>query len=150
MQISYNGIKALKEHEGFKAEAYRDTGGVWTIGYGTIKVDSRAIEAGQTCTREQAEQWLYKDLTWAQTAVNQLVRVQLQQYQYDSLVDFVYNIGENAFSKSTLLHKLNSSDFIGAAKEFDRWVFDNKRIIPGLVTRRRMEREMFEGPSNHS
>lgn len=145
MQISYNGINALKEHEGFRAEAYRDTGGVWTIGYGTTKIDGRPVEQGMTCTKEQAEQWLYKDLAWAQTAVNQMVKVKLAQNQYDALVSFVYNEGELQFSKSTLLRKLNLGDFVGAAKEFDRWVYDNGKIITGLVARRRVERDQFEG-----
>lgn len=48
MQLSYNGINALKEHEGFRSNAYKDTGGVWTIGYGTIKVEGRPVEPG-TC-----------------------------------------------------------------------------------------------------
>lgn len=147
MQISYSGINALKEHEGLRLQAYRDTGGVWTIGYGTIKINGKPVEQGMTCTREQAEQWLYADLAWAQTAVNKLVRATLAQHQYDALVSFVYNIGEEAFTKSTMLRKLNAQDYVGAAKEFDRWVNDNGKVVKGLVARRRIERDMFEGHS---
>jgi lysozyme len=150
MQISYVGINALKEHEGFRAKAYKDTAGVWTIGYGTIKIDGRPVEEGMECTQEQATQWLYADLAWAQTAVNQMVRVPLHQNQFDALVSFVYNEGETQFSKSTLLRKLNLQDFIGAAKEFDKWVISGGKVTKGLVSRRAVERSMFEGPSNQS
>ena len=150
MQLSYIGINAIKEHEGFCANAYKDTGGVWTIGYGTIKVDGRPVEQGMSCTVEQATQWMYSDLAWAQTAVNQLVRAPLAQHQFDALVSFVYNIGEAAFARSTMLRKLNAQDFIGAGKEFDRWNKDNGKTIAGLTARRAVERSMFEGPSASS
>ncbi len=149
MQISYNGINALKEYESFRAKAYLDSARVPTIGYGTIKIDGKPVELGMECTKEQAEQWLYKDLAWAQTAVNQMVRVQLAQNQYDALVSFVYNEGQPHFSTSTLLRKLNLQDYIGAAKEFDKWVYAGGAVVKGLVVRRRLERDMFEGHPSH-
>ena len=150
MQLSYQGINAIKEHEGFRDKAYKDSAGVWTIGYGTIKINGKPVEEGMTCTQEQATQWLYADLTWAQTAVNQMVRVALAQNQYDALVSFVYNEGETQFSKSTLLRKLNAQDYIGAGKEFDKWVYAGGKVVPGLVARRRIERDEFEGHSSNS
>lgn len=144
MQISYNGLKFIKNEEGFRAEAYRDTGGVWTLGFGTIKVDGRPVEAGQTCTEQEAEAWLHSDLAWAQTAVNQLVKVPLKQHQFDALVSFVYNVGETAFRNSTMLKLLNGALYMDASKQFARWVFDNGKIITGLVKRRMRERALFE------
>jgi len=143
MQISHVGIEAVKEHEGCRTVAYRDTGGVWTMGYGTIRIDGLPVEEGMTCTLQQATQWLTDDLSWAQTAVNQQVKVPLKQNQFDALVSFVYNVGRNAFAKSTLLRLLNQGDYAGAAKQFDRWVFDNGVVQRGLLARRRVEREMF-------
>ena len=145
MQLSYNGICFLKEREGFKADAYKDVAGIWTIGYGTTKIDGKPVEQGMSCTREQADVWLYKDLAWAQTAVNQLARQILKQNQYDALVSFVYNIGESAFSKSTLLRKLNANDFIGAAAEFLRWDIAGGQHSKGLLARRLLEQDMFTG-----
>jgi lysozyme len=125
MQLSYNGLEALKEYEGFRDKAYKDTGGVWTIGYGTTVVEGQPVECGQTITLAKAIECLKFDCAWAQTAVNQAVRSSLKQSQFDALVSFVYNIGEQAFKASTLLRKLNAGDYAGAAKEFDRWVHDN-------------------------
>jgi len=149
MQISYVGKNRLKEREGYRDKAYQDSKGVWTIGYGTIKIDGKPVEAGMTCTREQAEQWLYADLAWAQTAVNKLVRVALAQHQFDALVSFVYNIGEANFATSTMLKKLNVLDLIGAGAEFPRWnkITKNGKLVVenGLTNRRLSEREQFEG-----
>jgi lysozyme len=144
MQISYNGLEALKQYEGFRDKAYLDTGGVWTIGFGTTRVDGKPVLPGMTCTLAHATEWLRLDCAEAQTAVNQQVRSPLTQGQFDSLVSFVYNVGVTAFQNSTMLRMLNAGDHDGAAKQFDRWVYDNGKVIPGLVSRRKLERAMFE------
>ncbi len=144
MQISHNGIKLLTELEGFEDKAYLDTGGVWTIGYGTTKINGKPVEAGLTTSEAQAREWLSADLAWAQTAVNKLVKVPLTQGMFDALVSFVYNIGENAFRNSTLLKLLNFKQYAEAAKQFDRWKYDNGEEIKGLVNRRKRERSLFE------
>jgi len=144
MQISYDGIKFIEDLEGYRDKAYLDTGGVWTIGFGTIRIDGAPVQPGQTCTRQQAEEWMRADLAPAQTTVNQSVKVPLRQNQFDALVSFVYNVGSTAFRGSTMCLKLNMRDFAGAAKEFDKWIYDNKKIIPGLVARRKIERSKFE------
>ena len=145
MQLSYKGLEFLKDAEGFRDHAYRDTGGVWTIGFGTTKIAGLPVLPGMTCSEPQAAEWLRQDCALAQTAVNQNVKVLLQQHQFDALVSFAYNCGTVAFASSTLLKLLNKGDFEGAAKQFDRWVYDNGKIIPGLVSRRARERSMFEG-----
>lgn len=144
MMISQRGVDALKQYEGFRSKAYQDVVGVWTIGFGTTKIDGKPVEPGMICTPEEAEVWLRADLAWAQTAVNKLVKYMLTQSMFDALVSFVYNVGEDAFSKSTMLKKLNAGDYKGAAKEFDRWAYAKGRLVTGLVNRRRLEREMFE------
>lgn len=144
MQISFNGIETLKELEGFRAEAYKDTGGVWTIGYGTTRVAGIPVQQGQCTTQAEATLWLVSDCSLAQTAVNQSVRVPLRQSQFDALVSFTYNVGIDAFRKSTLLRVLNTGDHAAAAKQFARWVYDNGKLIAGLVGRREIERSMFE------
>lgn len=144
MQISYKGKELLKELEGFRQHAYLDTGGVWTIGYGTTKIDGKPVEAGQTITEKEAQQWLDSDLAWAQTAVNKLIKVKLTQNMFDALTSFVYNIGENAFARSTLLQLLNTGQYAAASQQFKRWVYDNKKVVKGLVTRRMKEQALFE------
>lgn len=144
MMISQRGVDALKQYEGFRSKAYQDVVGIWTIGYGTTKIDGKPVEPGLECTPEEAELWLRADLAWAQTTINQLVKFMLTQPMFDALVSFVYNVGQTAFSKSTMLKKLNGGDYAGAAKEFDRWVFAKGKMIPGLAKRRLLEKTMFQ------
>jgi lysozyme len=143
MQLSFNGLETLKRFEGFRSEAYKDTGGVFTIGYGTTTWNEKPVVAGQTITEKEAILALQHDVAWAQTAINQLVRVPLTQNMFDALSSFVYNIGADAFSKSTMLKLLNSGDYRGAANQFTRWVFDNGKQIAGLVSRRLTEQSLF-------
>ena len=143
MQISYNGLNLLKELEGFRKDAYLDTGGVWTIGYGTTRVEGKPVEAGLTCTEAQAEKWLSDDIAWAQTAVNKLVKVPLKQGMFDALVSFVYNVGEEQFRRSTLLRLLNLGQHIEAGKQLLRWKYDNGKVINGLMNRRIKELAMY-------
>ena len=142
--ISEKGYAIIREFEGFKAEAYLDTGGVWTIGFGTIKYpNGQRVKKGDTCTREQAEQWLKNDCKWVDACLDKYVTAKLTQNQFDALASFVYNIGETAFAKSTMLTLLNQNNFTAAANQFDRWVFDNGKRITGLANRRTKEKALF-------
>jgi lysozyme len=143
MQISFNGLQLLKELEGFRKESYLDTGGVWTIGYGTTRVEGKPVEAGLTCSEEEAARWLSADIAWAQTAVNKLVKVPLKQGMFDALVSFVYNVGEEQFRRSTLLRLLNLKQHIEAGKQLLRWKYDNGKVIAGLINRRVKELAMY-------
>lgn len=142
--ISENGYAVIREFEGFRANAYLDTGGVWTIGYGTIKYpDGFRVKKGDTCTQAQAELWLKNDCKWVDACLDKYITVPVSQNQFDALASFVYNIGESAFVKSTMLKSLNAGNFLGSASQFNRWVYDNGECIQGLVNRRTKEKALF-------
>ena len=143
--ISEKGFTLIREFEGLQLEAYKDTGGVWTIGFGTIKYPNGiSVKKGDTCTIQQAEQWLKNDCKWVDTCLDKNIKVHLNQNQFDALASFVYNIGETAFVKSTMLALLNENSLTLAASQFDRWVYDNGKKIQGLVNRRSKEKALFE------
>jgi len=144
MSLSLEGLKFIQFWEGFEDEAYLDTGGVWTIGYGTTKINGKRVTKGMTCTPEQASVWLAHDVKWAEASVNDSVDVEINQNQFDALVSFTYNVGETAFETSTLLRKLNANDYIEAANQLLRWKYDNGRVIKGLLNRREAEKKVFE------
>lgn len=131
----------IKLHEGCKLTAYLDTGGVWTIGYGSIE----GVKQGMVITQEEAERRLMNDfLNKAVEPVSRLLKVPCSNEQLIALYSFVFNIGETQFRKSTLLKKLNSNaPKEEIAKEFLRWKFDNGKEIAGLLNRRKQEKEMF-------
>lgn len=133
------GLDIIKVSEGLRLNAYLDTGGVPTIGYG----HTRGVTLGMTCTEAQADKWLVEDVVSAENDVKRLVKVDLVQGQFDALVSFVFNLGGPQFAGSTLLRLLNAGDYIGAAGEFGRWIYDNGKKLNGLVIRRERERQLF-------
>ncbi|MNF24057.1 Lysozyme RrrD [compost metagenome] len=132
--------QAIKTAEGLRLTAYKDGGGVWTIGYGHTGAD---VREGLTIPLSEAERLLTRDLRVAENHVNGAVKVKLTQNQFDALVSFVYNVGGEAFRSSTMLKKLNAGDYLGAADQFPRWNKDNGKVVDGLTNRRREERELF-------
>lgn len=140
MKLSENGLALIRKHEGFRAVAYRDGGGILTIGYGS----THGVTEGMTITPEQADDMLVAEVKDDEACVNGAVTVPLTQNEFDALVDFVYNLGCHAFRGSTLLRKLNESDYDGAAKEILKWNHDNGVVIAGLTARRKDEQELFE------
>lgn len=144
MNTSQTGIDLIKGFEGKRLVAYDDGVGVWTIGYGTIKYPSGVrVKKGDTCTEAQAETYLKSDLVKFENAINRLVKVPLNQNQFDALASFTYNLGETNLSKSTLLRKLNAKDYKGAADQFLVWNKAGGRVLTGLVRRREAERSLF-------
>lgn len=142
MNLSPNGLDAIKGFEQLRLTAYLDTGGVWTIGYG----HTRSALSGMQISEARALMLLAQDVAEAVEAVNKLVRVPLEQYEFDALVSFVFNIGVGAFKSSTMLRCLNDrAEPMRIGTEFLRWVYDNGKKIAGLETRRRKERLLFLG-----
>ena len=143
-RTSDSGINLICGFEGKRLNAYDDGVGVWTIGFGTtIYPNGIKVKKGDTCTEFQAKQYMQNDLQKFERTVNSAVKVELTQHQYDALVSLAYNIGAGAFSKSTLVKKLNAGDIRGASDQFDVWVNAGGKRMQGLVNRRAKEKEVF-------
>lgn len=135
------------QFEGFRPTAYQDGNGIWTLGYG----HTEGVKAGDTCTTTQAQQWLSEDLGVADAALTRLVKVGLDQNQWDALVDLCYNIGQGNFASSTCLSLLNQGDEAGAINsicywdndQWHGWVIVAGEVSPGLVRRRQAEQALF-------
>lgn len=134
-------VALVKVSEGCRLTAYRDSVGVWTIGYG----HTRGVRQGQTITQDEAEALLLDDLDLAAAQVRGMVTVPLTQGQFDALCDFVFNLGAGRLRDSTLLRLLNQGRYGEAAVQFKFWVMAGGKPLPGLVTRRAAERALFEG-----
>lgn len=142
MKISEKGLDLIRSFEGLELKAYKDSVGVLTIGWGST---GSHVKVGMVITKGQAEDLLKQDVSRFEKGVNDLVKVPLTQNQFDSLVSFSFNLGLGNLKSSTLLRKLNASDYSGAANEFLRWNKAGGKVLNGLTRRRQAEKDMFEG-----
>ncbi len=148
MHVSQNGTALIEKFEGLRLDAYLDPVGIPTIGYGTIRYpDGHKVRLGDRITEQEAEAFLKFECDAVAKGVTHLVKVPLNQNQFDALVSFSYNLGLGSLEESTLLRKLNRGDYQGAADEFPRWnkgiVNGVKQELKGLTRRRSEERELF-------
>lgn len=140
--VSDDGLALLKHFEGYEAEPYLCPAGKWTIGYGHVVQEGETMEF---LSQSQAEMLLMKDVIYIENQMDKFMPPGLEEHKRTSLVCFAYNVGVEALRRSTLLKKCKIEDFIGASREFDRWIYAAGRILPGLKRRRAAERVMFEG-----
>ncbi len=144
MKISERGLQFIKDAEGLRLKSYKCSAGVWTIGYGTTSATGLIdIKPTTIINTKQAEMLLVKSLATFEDCINESVKVELKQSQYDALVSFVYNIGEGAFKKSTLLKELNKGRYDAVPVELMKWVRAGGKRNQGLVNRRTKEAALW-------
>lgn len=141
LKINDAGLEIIKFYESLRLRPYRDTGGVWTIGWGHTKTAEQYL--GKSITREKADELLRQDVLVAEQDVLKHTYVPLTENQFSALVSFVFNLGGPAYAKSTLRKLLNAGQYKDAAGQFQRWVYDNGVKLNGLVKRRETEKQLF-------
>jgi len=150
-RLSSAGANLIKHFEGCKQghrgnyKAYKCPAGVLTIGFGHTNHHGRAFDHTSVWTIENCDEAFLEDMAGFEMAVRRLVTVPLGGFQFDALVSFAYNVGENNLKKSTLLKKVNAGDFEAAAKEFVKWNKANGKVLNGLTRRRKSESLLFQG-----
>ena len=147
MKVSDAGLDLIKHSEGFVDHIYEDSAGLPTVGYGHLltaddKASGRFLKG---ITWEQATDLLRIDVGVAEQTVSTLVKVPLNQNQFDALVDFTYNLGRNALAVSTLLKRLNAGDYAAIPGQLMLWdkVRDPKtgQLVESSSLRLRRQRE---------
>ncbi len=148
MKASANARRIKEYFEGREYKAYPDPGSKdgkpWTIGIGHTGSE---VHEGLVWNDAQIDAAFAKDCERFENAINNMVKVTLNQYQFDAIVCFVFNIGASALLGSTLLRKLNEGDYTGAANEFTRWCRNDGKKMLGLYRRRMAEKLLFGGES---
>jgi lysozyme len=144
--INQAGLKLLMASEGCRLNAYPDPGTgnePYTIGFGHCGPE---VKPGLTITQAEADDILVKDVQRFERAVDELIKVEISVNAFSAVVCFTFNCGVQALKRSTLLKLINQNDMAGAARQFGLWTKAGKRVLPGLVMRRRAESLLFQRP----
>jgi len=141
--------------EGEKFKSYQDSGGVWTICRGHTK----GVHAGMIATKEQCDQWFFEDIEIAEEAFDRLVpkHSSVPPNVKAATLDFIFNVGEGNFARSTLRKKLNAGQWASACNEFPKWNRVAGKVCTikanncyGIVIRRNREKELCLDPNDYS
>ena len=151
-ELSQAAVDLVKKWEGWhralpdgRAAPYICPAAVPTLGYGaTFLLDgSKVTLETAPVDRAEGERLLIAQLAIFRRGVIALVRVPLNANQLGALTSFAFNVGLGRLRASTLLRRVNTGDFAGAAEEFPKWNRGGGRVLPGLVARRIEERALF-------
>ena len=145
MKISQEGLALIKRFEGCRLEAYKCSANVLTIGYG----HTGGVKETDTIKQEEADELLEKDVLKFEEYVEDNVIVELDQSQFDALVAWTFNLGPGNLRESTMLKKLNDSDYASVPSEMKRWNKAGGKTLDGLIRRRNAEALLFQSKEWH-
>ena len=132
---------------------YVDSGGKPTIGYGHLIIEGDGVNPGSLLTKQQGEILLIEDIKTRADILPYLsdsLSSPLSDKQYAALTSLCFNIGAVRFEDSTVLGKVNDSDFEGVYEYFGHWRRvggSEGSIMPGLIKRRFTEMFLFADQS---
>ena len=151
MRTSQDCIDYIKSVEGFSKYPYYDYG-QYTVGYGTKCPSDKYNDYKKVgITDEEAEELLKEHLIYTEDQIKKYVvgqyGVELTQNQFDALVSFSFNVGTswmypNSVNKikNALRNNATDEEFLYALTLYCN---AGGQILPGLVTRRQNEANMF-------
>jgi lysozyme len=144
MKMTRDGLLLIKEFEGFRARAYRDPIGVWTIGYGhTSMAGPPQVVAGLAISEAEGERILARDVDRFADGVRAALKRAVTDQQFSALVSFAYNVGLGNFRSSSVLKAVNAGDMGAVPRRLQLWNKAGGRVLPGLVRRRAAEAALF-------
>lgn len=142
LALSAAGLVGLVGFEGYTDKAVIPVpGDVPTLGFGSTK----DVKLGDRTTPPAALARAYREVRWFEGDVKGCVKVPLHQHEYDAAVLLAYNIGGDAFCKSTVVKRWNAGDYAGGCEAFLMWNKAGGRVVRGLVNRREAERRLCLG-----
>jgi lysozyme len=141
MTTSRKGLQLIKDFEGLRLGSYKCPAGVWTIGYGHTK----GVNQGQVIDQMRADDMLIEDIAPIERLLNS-IGINFRQEQFDALVSWIFNLGQDSFKNSTILKRImDNADDTEIADQIIRWVYASGKILTGLKKRRIAEANMFLG-----
>lgn len=136
-------LVTVPRHEGEVLTTYIDPVGVATVCYGDT--DPNMAIPGATYSRSECLQSLERQLVaHAGPVLETVPEVVASPEMTAAFVSLAYNIGPNAFKKSTVARRFRAGDYAGACQAIEMWRYAGGREMPGMVVRRADERALCE------
>lgn len=143
-------VQLIKEKEGFRSQAYLDSAGVPTIGYGTTRINGQPVQLGMQINEQQAEQIMLQQIENEYSNFKNKVTVPLSPNQEAALTSFEYNLGGGIWSKGSgpqIIAAVNRGDMVTAGNIMQKFnkAKVNGKLTPlnGLTARRQQEAQLL-------
>ncbi len=142
LALSASGLLAIAGYEGYSATAYKDTGGISTVGFGHTGPE---VKPGTRVTVVQALNTLGRDVGKTERALQSCLGddVLLTQNEWDAYVTLAYNVGAGAVCRSSIKPKLKAGQYQAACETilgFNKVRVNGKLVeSKGLTNRRKGE-----------
>ena len=165
MKLSKAGEDLMHKYEGVRSKPYLCPAQIWTIGYGhvlyqeQIRLPVIRKEGYTGMLRNEFPLKPEDSRVWTKTEIDELFRddvgtfergvlrlvpgVSGRQGSFDALVSFAFNAGLGNLQRSTIRMKANRGEWEEAAEAFMQWTKGGGKELPGLVRRRKAEKELF-------
>lgn len=141
---STDATDVIKQSTGLNLTSYKNSAGVWAIGYGTTSINGVPVTEGMTITEADAENYLAAQLNdVAAPAITSAIKTPITQSTYDALCSFIHDNGVDAFNASTLVKELNAGKALDAATLFSDYTKVGDAVDPELLKRRTAEKDLF-------
>lgn len=120
LSFSKDGLNVLKILEGLRLETYLCKAGVPTIGYGHViqPGDKHKITELEAALLLKQDVFRFASHVWRVCTEGGRVP---EQHQFDAMICLAFNIGEEGFSRSSVLRRFINNDDAGAASAFLLW-----------------------------
>lgn len=148
-KVTQSMFQGIFSEESFRSQAYDDGYGNQTIGYGSTRMNGRAVQAGDVVTQQQAMSQAVSDMAVLVAQIEALVDVPLSDSQLEALVSYAYNAGIGSLARDGILQPLNRGDYGGAASAIRTGVNTSGGVFSqGLQDRRGREADLFSSGVN--
>lgn len=139
-KITADTLRIIKQREGLELEAYRDKGGVPTIGLGnTTYADGRKVQMGDKISEAEAYTLAVKALADISGNLDARIQVPITNAMRDALVSYAYNVGVNSPGLAKTIAKLNERDYAGAQDSIKNGINTVKGVPFEPLTKRRAD-----------
>lgn len=151
MHLSEDGERLIKHFESCRLQAYPDSGGLYTIGWGTTRYENgREVKKGDTITQGRADALFKLQIPKYEQTVKGKIKRNLLQHEFDALVSFVYNAGTSynsgGFWKDFNIFS-NVNKGVTGEEMINYWstlaITAKGKKLNGLIRRRKAEAHLF-------
>lgn len=112
MAIPASVLVGVASKEGFREQAYQDSVGVWTVGFGTtVLPDGSRVKQGDRVDPIMALRYKLDHIEKDKNRLDQCVKAPVSRGEFESLLDHSYQYGRASTCSSGMVRHFNAGNY---------------------------------------